>query len=221
LWAKVAVNASSHSIHFTEKVVEAIRGQLVDIHGDRGTYKGVITSQQLIEVAKLLPKEELEVVVNNIPPIKDFAELAKREPSILFLIEVLMGVGVTVEDMLIPWDKVEFAIAVYKELEKRDLHPDEVSLAVELDVEGGRTFVSPLILEDKILAPLLKEIYEDYEVPKKEEENGKESLMFVKPWRDIMYTDVFSVKGKEYSLTRKEFEALLAKGKVYIRFWWD
>jgi len=221
LWAQVAVNVSSHSIHFTEKVVEAIRGQLVDIHGDGGTYKGVITSQQLIEVAKLLPKEELEVVVNNIPPIKDFAELAKREPSILFLIEVLMGVGVTVEDMLIPWDKVEFAIAVYKELEKRDLHPDEVSLAVELDVEGRRTFVSPLILEDKILAPLLKEIYEDFEVPKKEEEDGKESLMFVKPWHDIMYTDVFSVKEKEYRLTREEFEALLTKGKAYIRFWWD
>ncbi|AJB42077.1 hypothetical protein TCARB_1029 [Thermofilum adornatum 1505] len=208
-------------MHFTEKVLETLRGQLVDIHGDGGTYKGVITSQQLIEVARLLPKEELEVVVNNIPPIKDFAELAKREPSILFLIEVLMGVGVTVEDMLIPWDKVEFAIAVYKELKKRDLHPDEVSLAVELDVEGRRTFVSPLILEDKILAPLLKEIYEDFEVPKKEEEDGKESLMFVKPWRDIMYTDVFSVKGKEYSLTREEFEAILAKGKVYIRFWWD
>ena len=221
MWAKVAVNVSSHSIHFTEKVVEAIRGQLVDIHGDGGTYKGVITSQQLIEVAKLLPKEELEVVVNNIPPIKDFAELAKREPSILFLIEVLMGVGLTVEDMLIPWDKVEFAIAVYKELEKRDLHPDEVSLAVELDVEGRRTFVSPLILEDKFLAPLLKEIYEDFEVPKKEEEERKESLIFVKPWHDIMYTDVFSVKEKEYSLTRKEFEALLTKGKAYIRFWWD
>jgi hypothetical protein len=217
----MAVSVYSHSVHFTEKVLEMLRGQLVDVSGNGATYKGVITSQQLVEVAKPLPKEELEVVVNNIPPIKDFAELAKREPSILFLIEVLMGVSVTVEDMLIPWDKVEFAIAVYKELEKRDLHPDEVSLAVELDVEGRRTFVSPLILEDKFLAPLLKEIYEDFEVPKKEEEDGKESLMFVKPWRDIMYTDVFSVKGKEYRVTRKEFEALLAKGKVYIRFWWD
>jgi len=132
-----------------------------------------------------------------------------------------MGVGVTVEDMLIPWDKGEFAKAVYKELKQRDLHPDMVSLAVELDAEGKRTYLSPLILEDKFLAPLLKEIYEDFEVPKKEEEDGKESLMFVKPWRDIMYTDVFSVKGKEYRVTRKEFEALLAKGKVYIRFWWD
>ena len=217
----MTVTVSSHSVHFTEKVVETLRDQLVDIQGDGGIYKGVITSQQLVEVARLLPKEELEVVVNNIPPIKDFVELAKREPSTLFLIEVLMGVGVTVEDMLIPWDKVEFAKAVYKELEKRDLHPDEVSLAVELDAEGKRTFISPLILEDKFLAPLLKEIYEDYEVPKKEEEDGKESLMFVKPWHDIMYTDVFSVKGKEYRVTRKEFEALLAKGKVYIRFWWD
>ncbi|NAZ25466.1 MAG: hypothetical protein GU357_06890 [Thermofilum sp.] len=217
----MAVSVYSHSVHFTEKVLETLRGQLVDVSGNEATYKGVITAQQLVEVAKLLPKEELEVVVNNIPPIKDFAELAKREPSILFLIEVLMGVSVTVEDMLIPWDKVEFAIAVYKELEKRDLHPDEVSLAVELDVEGRRTFVSPLILEDKFLASLLKEIYEDFEVPKKEEEDGKESLMFVKPWRDIMYTDVFSVKGKEYRVTRKEFEALLAKGKVFIRFWWD
>jgi hypothetical protein len=217
----MTVTVSSHSVHFTEKVLETLRGQLVDIQGDGSTYKGVITSQQLVEVARLLPKEELEVVVNNIPPIKDFVELAKREPSTLFLIEVLMGVGVTVEDMLIPWDKVEFAKAVYKELEKRDLYPDEVSLAVELDAEGKRTFISPLILEDKFLAPLLKEIYEDYEVPKKEEEDGKESLMFVVPWYDIMYTDVFSVKGKEYSLTRKEFEALLTKGKAYIRFWWD
>jgi hypothetical protein len=217
----MTVKVSTHSAHFTEKVLETLRGHIVDIHGDGGTYKGVITSQQLVEVAKLLPKEELEVVVNNIPPIKDFAELAKREPSTLFLIEVLMGVGVTVEDMLIPWDKVEFAKAVYKELKKQDLHPDEVSLAVELDAEGKRTFISPLILEDKFLAPLLKEIYKDYEVPKNEEEDGKESLMFVKPWRDIMFTDVFSVKGKEYRLTRKEFEELLARGKVYIRFWWD
>ncbi|MCI4409350.1 MAG: hypothetical protein JHC26_09675 [Thermofilum sp.] len=207
--------------HFTEKILEKLRDQLVDIYGDGSTYKGVITAHQLIDMARYVPREEQEAVRNNIPSIRDFVELAKREPSALFLINVLKDDTVIVEDMLIPWDKVGSAVAVYKELEKRDLYPDEVTLAVELDTEGKRTFISPLILEDRFLAPLLKEIYKDYEVPKKEKEEGSESLMFLTPWHDIMYTDVFSAKEKEYRLTRKEFEKLLSKGKVYIRFWWD
>ena len=51
---------TSASPHFTEKVVEVLRDQLVDVIG-RGTYyRGVITAQQLVEVARLIPKEELE-----------------------------------------------------------------------------------------------------------------------------------------------------------------
>jgi hypothetical protein len=111
---------ASGSLHFTKKIVEVLRGQLVDVTGRRTYYKGVITAQQLVEVAKLLPKEELEELVNNIPPIKDFAELAKRDPSTLFLIHVHVGDCVIVEGMLVPWDKIEFAKAVIKETQKND-----------------------------------------------------------------------------------------------------
>jgi len=100
---------TSASPHFTEKVVEVLRDKLVDVTGHGTYYKGVITAQQLVEVAKFLPKEKLEDLVNNIPPIKDFAELAKREPSTLFLIHVHVGDCVIVEGMLVPWDKMEFA----------------------------------------------------------------------------------------------------------------
>jgi hypothetical protein len=47
----MTVTVSSHSVHFTEKVVEALRDQLVDIQGDGGIYKGVITSQRAGRIA--------------------------------------------------------------------------------------------------------------------------------------------------------------------------
>jgi hypothetical protein len=195
----------SPSVHFTEKVVDVLRGQLVDVTG-HGTYlRGVITAQQLVEVAKLLPKEELEELVNNIPPIKDFVELAKREPSILFLIHVHVGDCVIVEGMLIPWDKIEFAKAVIRDLKKRDLHPDEVYPAVELDTEGGRIFIAPLIFESKD---------DDYEEENLGDLTSVGDLTFAVPWYDI------STENK-VRLTRKDFEALVAKGKGYIRLWWD
>lgn len=56
-------------MHFTEGVVEALRGRLLDVSGDRAEYRDVITAQQLIEVAELLPKEELakiERVISNL-----------------------------------------------------------------------------------------------------------------------------------------------------------
>lgn len=209
----MTTEVSSQSVHFTEKVLETLRGQLVDVSGNGATYKGVISAQQLVEVAKFLPKEELEVVVNSIPPIKDFVELAKREPSTLFLVNVLMDECVIVEGMLIPWDKVEFAKAVIRELKKRHLHPDEIYPAVELEAEGRRTFIAPLIVECKLVGSLLKEIDEDFE---ESEEEG--DSMFVAPWYDIL-DDMLT--GKEYKLTHKEFEELVTKGKAYIMFWWD
>ncbi len=202
---------TSASTHFTEKVVEALRDQLVDVTG-HGTYnRGVITAQQLVEVASFLPKEELEDLVNNIPPIKDFAELAKREPSTLFLIHVHVGDCVIVEGMLVPWDKIEFAKAVIRELKERRFNPNTVSPVVELNTEGRRTFIAPLIVESKFIHPLIKEIDPDYEENEEEEEGD---LMFTTPWEDI-------VTEKESRLSRRDFEALLANGKVYIRLWWD
>ena len=200
-------------MNFTEKVLETLRGQLVDVSGKGATYKGVISAQQLVEMARLIPKEELEEMVNNIPPIKDFAELAKREPSTLFLVNVLMDECMIVEGMLIPWDKVEFAKAVIRELKKRHLHPDEIYPAVELEAEGRRTFIEPLIVECKLVGSLLKEIDEDF---KESEEEG--DSMFVAPWYDIL-DDMLT--GKEYKLPRKEFEELVTKGKAYIMLWWD
>jgi hypothetical protein len=191
-------------------VVEALRGQFVDVReyvGKRGTYYwGVITAQQLVEVARLLPKEELEVIYNGIPPIKDFVELARREPSTLFLIHVRIGDFVIVEGMLVPWDKMEFAKAVIRELKKRHLHPDEVSPAVELDAGGRRIFITPSIVEDKFVNSLTGDVDDDHE------EEG--DLMFIAPWYDIL-----TMKGGR--LTRKDFEALVAKGKGYIMLWWD
>ena len=208
--APKAENASA-SPHFTEKVVEVLRDQLVDVTGHGTYYKGVITAQQLVEVAKFLPKEELEELVNNIPPLKDFVELAKREPSVLFFIHVHVGDCVIVEGMLVPWDKIEFAKAVIGELKKRHLHPDEVSPVVQPNTEGRRTFIALLIVESKFIHPLIKEIDPDYEESEEEEEGN---LMFTTPWEDI-------VTEKEFRLTRKDFEELLAKGKGYIMLWWD
>jgi hypothetical protein len=202
----MTVTVSSHSVHFTEKVVEALRDQLVDVSGNGATYKGVITAQQLVEVARLIPKEELERLINDIPPIKDFVELAKREPSILFLIHVHVGDCIIVEGMLIPWDKVEFAKAVIRELRKRLLGPDEVSPVVELGRGGRRIFITPLIVESKFVHSLMGDIDDNYE------EEG--DLMFAAPWEDIL-------TKKEYRLARKEFVTLVAKGKAYIRLWWD
>ena len=197
---------TSASPHFTEKVVEVLRDQLVDVTGHGTYYRGVITAQQLVEVASFLPKEELEDLVNNIPPIKDFAELAKREPSTLFLIHVHVGDCVIVEGMLVPWDKIEFAKAVIRELKERRFNPNMVSPVVELDTEGRMTFIAPLIVEIKD---------DDYE---EEWDIGNLAslvdLTFVVPWYDIS-------SEKEVRLTRRDFEALLAKGKVYIRLWWD
>ena len=197
---------TSVSPHFTEKIVEVLRDQLVDVTGRGKYYKGVITAQQLVEIAKFLPKEELEDLVNNIPPIKDFAELAKREPSTLFLIHVHVGDCVIVEGMLVPWDKIEFAKTLIRELKERRLNPNMVSPAVELDTEGRRTFIAPLIVEIKD---------DDHE----DEWNignlaSLGDLTFLVPWHDIS-------SEKEARLTRRDFEALLAKGKVYIRLWWD
>jgi hypothetical protein len=197
---------TSVSPHFTEKVIEVLRDQLVDVTGHGTYYKGAITAQQLVEIAKFLPKEELEDLVNNIPPIKDFAELAKREPSTLFLIHVHVGDCVIVEAMLIPWDKKEFAKTLIRELKKRRFNPNMVSPVVELEADGRRTFIAPLIVEIK-------------DDDDEEEWNignlaSLGDLTFVVPWYDIS-------SEKEVRLTRRDFEALLAKGKVYIRLWWD
>jgi hypothetical protein len=132
----------NRSQHFTEKVVEVLRKQLVDVTGHETCYSGVITAHQLVEVAKLLPKEELEELVNDIPPIKDFVELAKREPSILFLINVYVGDCIIIDCMLVPWDKMDFAKTLIWELKKRRFNPNMVSPVIELDTEGRRIFIA-------------------------------------------------------------------------------
>jgi hypothetical protein len=187
---------ASGSLHFTKKIVEVLRGQLVDVTG-RGTYyKGVITAQQLVEVAKLLPKEELEDLVNNIPPIKDFVELAKREPSALFLVNVYLDDCVIVDGMLVPWDRIEFAKAAVRELKKRRLNPNMVSPVVELDTEGRMTFISPLIVESKD-----DDHEEEWDIGNLASPGD---LTFVVSWYD-------KSSEKEARLTRRDFEALLAK----------
>ncbi len=81
-----------------------------------------------------------------------------------------------------------------------------VSPVVELDTESRMTFIAPIIVEIKD---------DDHE---EEWDKGNlaslGNLTFVVPWYDIS-------SEKEVRLTRRDFEALLAKGKVYIRLWWD
>jgi hypothetical protein len=45
--------------------------------------------------------------------------------------------------MLVPWDKIEFAKAVIRELKERRFNPNMVSPVVELDTEGRMTFIAP------------------------------------------------------------------------------
>jgi hypothetical protein len=132
-----------------EELLKALHEKRAYVTGHGKYYKGVITAQQIVEVARLIPKEELEDLVNEIPPIKDFVELAKREPSALFLVNVYLDDCVIVEGMLIPWDKMEFAKTLIGELKKRRLNPNMVSPVVELEADGRRTFISPLIVESK------------------------------------------------------------------------
>jgi len=81
-----------------------------------------------------------------------------------------------------------------------------VSPVVELEADGRRTFISPLIVESK------DDDHED------EWDIGNLAslgdLTFVVPWYDTS-------SEKEARLTRRDFEALLAKGKGYIMLWWD
>ena len=216
----MTVTASSHSVHFTEKVLETLRGQLVDIHGDGGTYKGVITAQQLVEVARLIPKEELEEMVNDIPPIKDFVELAKREPSTLFLVNVLMDECVIVEAVLIPIDRAkELVRPLVKKLEKQLLQPDEILPVVEVEREGKKMFVQPPFIGKMFSWPTMAENAgneEEYEYEEEildKVEYGCDELPVV--WDDILTLE------KEVRLTCEEYESLVAKGKAYIMLWWD
>ncbi|AGT35180.1 hypothetical protein N186_04105 [Thermofilum adornatum] len=207
-------------MHFTEKVLETLRSQLVDVSGNGATYKGVITAQQLVEVARLIPKEELEEMVNDIPPIKDFVELAKREPSTLFLVNVLMDECVIVEAVLIPIDRAkELVRPLVKKLEKQLLQPDEILPVVEVEREGKKMFVQPPFIGKMFSWPTMAENAgneEEYEYEEEildKVEYGCDELPVV--WDDILTLE------KEVRLTCEEYESLVAKGKAYIMLWWD
>jgi len=205
---------SSQSVHFTEKVLETLRGQLVDVSGKEATYKGVITAQQLVEVARLIPKEELEEVVNNIPPIKDFVELATREPSTLFLVNVLMDECVIVEAVLIPMDRAkELVRPLVEKLEKQLLQPDEILPVVEVEREGKKMFVQPPFIGKMFSWPTMAESAGNEEEILYKFEYGCDELPVV--WDDILTWE------KEVRLTCEEYESLVAKGKAYIMLWWD
>jgi len=206
------VSHPSHSVHFTEKAVEALRGRLVDVCGDGTYYKNVITSQQLVEVARLIPKDELEDLVDNIPPIKDFVELAQREPSTLFLINVSIGDNPTnnyviVDAVLIPMDKAnELLRPLLGEVGKQDREPEEIFPVVEVEREGREMFVEPPVIGDKLADSLRAgsvEVEEDIcnELPV--------------TWYDILTWE------REVILTCEEYKTLVAKGKAYVMLWWD
>lgn len=212
---------SSQSVHFTEKVLETLRGQLVDVSGNEATYKGVITAQQLVEMARLIPKEELEEVVNDIPPIKDFVELAKREPSTLFLVNVLMDECVIVEAVLIPMERAkELVRPLVKKLEKQLLQPDEILPVVEVEREGKKMFVQPPFIGKMFSWPTMAENAGNEE---EEYENNEEILYKVEYGCDelpVVWDDILTWE-KEVRLTCEEYESLVAKGKAYIMLWWD
>jgi len=98
---------------FTRKVLEMLKLP----KRDHCYYKGRITSAQLIEVAKLLPDLNLNDRQNFGPTVRDFVEVAKREPRAQFEVYVITeprdDERFTVEGVWIPSDRqdlIEFIL---------------------------------------------------------------------------------------------------------------
>ncbi|MGC8870908.1 MAG: hypothetical protein ACP5PT_07460 [Brevinematia bacterium] len=91
---------------FTKKVVETLRNYLTE---DFGILRGRIPSEALLKIVPLLPSEQLEERQNNSPMLKDFVEVAEKEPRAMFqcyiVTEERSDERITVEGIEIPEER--------------------------------------------------------------------------------------------------------------------
>jgi hypothetical protein len=77
---------------FTNKILEYLRERRVEILAEYGIYVTVVNSEQLLEIAGMLPPEQLSDRQNKAPTFGDFVEIAKREPRALFEMHIVPSI---------------------------------------------------------------------------------------------------------------------------------
>ena len=119
---------------FTKRVLE----YLEDVRAELKCYfhdycSGVVTAEQLLKIAEMVPPENLEDRQNEAPRFADFLEAARMEPRARFLIYIITDVRpderVTIDGALIPADRQDLVDLL---LNRALAMPDE-SDAVELE----------------------------------------------------------------------------------------
>ncbi|MGC8578201.1 MAG: hypothetical protein ACP5M7_09470 [Thermoproteota archaeon] len=109
---------------FTDAVIEKLRPRLVFTYG---TYAGTLNSQELLSVEHLIPQDLMETERQNYSPtLKDFFNVAKKEPRATFMAYVVPkerpDERITVEGACVPKERTDL-IEYLKE--KALHHPDD------------------------------------------------------------------------------------------------
>jgi hypothetical protein len=77
---------------FTDKVLEYLRERRVAVLEEYGIYRATVNSEQLLEIAGMLPPEQFSDRQIKAPTFGDFVEVAKREPEALFDIYIVPSI---------------------------------------------------------------------------------------------------------------------------------
>jgi hypothetical protein len=95
---------------FTKKIIEQLGNKLERDPYDKTCLVGVITSQDLLSIVPLIPEENLDDRQNDSPALRDFIEVARKEPNALFDVYVVTedreDERITVDGVYIPTDNV-------------------------------------------------------------------------------------------------------------------
>jgi hypothetical protein len=95
---------------FTNKIIEKLGDKLRRNPYDKTYLGGTITSQDLLSIVPLIPEENLEDRQNDSPTLRDFIEVARKEPNALFEVYVITedrdDERITVDGVYIPIDNV-------------------------------------------------------------------------------------------------------------------
>ena len=110
---------------FTNKIIEKLGDKLRRNPYDKTYYSGVITSQDLLSIASLLPEENLNDRQNYSPALKDFIEVARKEPKALFEVYLITedrdDERITIDGVSIPVNRSELIqFILEKALEEAD-----------------------------------------------------------------------------------------------------
>jgi hypothetical protein len=127
------MNKTMSKVGFTDKVMQKLakygEERSNDFYSDYRRYFAV-PSDVLIDIANMLPKENIEEDRQNDSPLfKDFLELAKKDPRILFEVYVITSARwderVTIDGVLLPADREDLKEYL---MEKAMQEPDEYNM---------------------------------------------------------------------------------------------